>query len=401
LDPNDPVQAFIAAASDLLSPEQALIFPTYFQLLVAEEDPLALLPEFIAETFSGESADQMLALAETLTAEDFANSPYVAELKAEAAAAADPAAQLVSMRETNAEGMAQLLYSSIHCIDDILNESFEDAVNSYNSLAFPQLTNLDKSQVNADRCQNWLVDPAPIEVKDPVSSDVPALILQGAYDQPTPIYMGQTANSELENSTYVLIPQQRHGTWNNAGSCVGQIATAFLQDPEAELDLSCLEARRPQWALPDDGEFEVDIWEDLLVSFTNDTFACGAPGAVLLVDSPDGRFLEATGVSSVEEQAPMQVTDVFEIGSITKSFTVAVALQLQEEGVLSLDDPLSQWLPEMAAQVPNGEQITLRQLANHTTGIWDYGGPILEAGKSDTSLRQQTFTPEERLASRR
>jgi D-alanyl-D-alanine carboxypeptidase len=94
----------------------------------------------------------------------------------------------------------------------------------------------------------------------------------------------------------------------------------------------------------------------------------------------------------------MQAGDIFEIGSITKSFTIAVALQLQEEGVLSLDDPLSQWLPEMAAQVPNGDQLTLRQLANHSTGIWDYGDPILEAGATDPSLRQKSFTPEEIMA---
>mgnify|MGYP001818836972 CR=1 FL=1 len=146
------------------------------------------------------------------------------------------------------------------------------------------------------------------------------------------------------------------------------------------------------------GAIEADTWDDLLQNFSENLFFCNTPGAVLLVDSPQGRFLEATGVSSVEEETPMQVGDVFEIGSITKSFTVAVALQLQEEGVLSLDDPLSQWLPEMAAQVPNGEQITLRQLANHSAGIWDYGDPILEAGATDPSLRQQSFTPEEIMA---
>ena len=250
LDPNDPVQAFVAAALDLLSPEEALIFPVYMKFVVVEEDPLAALLEFIAEIYPGETADQLLEISGTLTPEDFANSPYVAQLQAEFAAASDPEAQLVSMREGNARGMAQLLYSSIHCIDDILNESFEDAVDSYNSLAFPQLTDLDKSQVFADRCQNWLVNPAPIEVKGPVTSDVPALILQGAYDKPTPIYMGQTANSELENSTYVLIPQQGHATWTNAESCVGQIASAYVEDPQAELDLSCLDARQPQWVLP-------------------------------------------------------------------------------------------------------------------------------------------------------
>ena len=146
------------------------------------------------------------------------------------------------------------------------------------------------------------------------------------------------------------------------------------------------------------GAIGAATWDDLLVNFTSNPLFCGAPGAVLLVDSPQGRFLEATGVSSIEEETPMQVSDAFEIGSVTKSFTAAVALQLQEEGVLSLDDPLSQWLPELAAQVPNGDQMTLRQLANHTTGIWDYGDPILEAGMTDTSLLQQGFTPEELIA---
>ena len=146
------------------------------------------------------------------------------------------------------------------------------------------------------------------------------------------------------------------------------------------------------------GAMEADTWDDLLQNFSENLLFCETPGAVLLVDSPQGRFLEATGVSSVEEETPMQAGDVFEIGSITKSFTVAVALQLQEEGILSLDDPLSQWLPEMAAQVPNGEQITLRQLANHSAGTWDYGDPLLAAGATDTSLRQQSFTPEEIMA---
>ena len=146
------------------------------------------------------------------------------------------------------------------------------------------------------------------------------------------------------------------------------------------------------------GAIGADTWDELLENFTENPLFCGAPGAVLLVDSPQGRFLKATGVSSVEEQAPMQVTDAFEIGSITKSFTVAVALQLQEEGVWSLDDPLARWLPEMAAQVPNGDQMTLRQLAGNSAGIWDYGDPLLEAGVSDAGLRRQAFTPEEIIA---
>jgi D-alanyl-D-alanine carboxypeptidase len=142
---------------------------------------------------------------------------------------------------------------------------------------------------------------------------------------------------------------------------------------------------------------EADTWDELLVNFTNNSF-CDAPGTVLLVDSPHGRFLQATGVSNVEEQTPMQVTDAFEIGSITKSFTVALALQLQEEGVWSLDDPLAKWLPEMAAQVPNGDQMIFRELAGNTSGSWDYADPLLAANEAEPSLLAQTFSPEEIIA---
>jgi D-alanyl-D-alanine carboxypeptidase len=67
---------------------------------------------------------------------------------------------------------------------------------------------------------------------------------------------------------------------------------------------------------------------------------------VLLVDTPEGRYLKAAGVSRLEEGTPMQVDDRLEIGSNTKSFTLFLVMQLQEEGVLSLDDKLGDWLPD-------------------------------------------------------
>ena len=52
------------------------------------------------------------------------------------------------------------------------------------------------------------------------------------------------------------------------------------------------------------GTVKADTWDNLLVNFTENILFCDIPGAVLLVDSPEGRFLEAMGVSSVEEQTP-------------------------------------------------------------------------------------------------
>jgi len=104
---------------------------------------------------------------------------------------------------------------------------------------------------------------------------------------------------------------------------------------------------------------------------------CDAPGGVLLVDSPAGRYLKAAGVSSLESGRRVKPGDRFEIGSNTKSFTVVLALQLQEAGLLKLDDSLGKWLPGIVARIPGGERITLRQLAGNTSGIRDYADPLM------------------------
>jgi D-alanyl-D-alanine carboxypeptidase len=48
-----------------------------------------------------------------------------------------------------------------------------------------------------------------------------------------------------------------------------------------------------------------------------------------------------------------------------------VIIQLAEDGVLTLDDPLALWLPEVADQLPYGDQITLRHLLTHTSGLFN------------------------------
>jgi D-alanyl-D-alanine carboxypeptidase len=52
-------------------------------------------------------------------------------------------------------------------------------------------------------------------------------------------------------------------------------------------------------------------------------------------------------------------------------FTATVIVQLAEDGVLTLDDPLALWLPEVADQLPYGDQITLRHLLTHTSGLFN------------------------------
>jgi D-alanyl-D-alanine carboxypeptidase len=65
----------------------------------------------------------------------------------------------------------------------------------------------------------------------------------------------------------------------------------------------------------------------------------------------------------------MAATDRFQVASITKTFVATVVLQLVAEGKLGLGDAVERWLPGL---VPNGRSITIRELLEHTSGLFDY-----------------------------
>ena len=90
--------------------------------------------------------------------------------------------------------------------------------------------------------------------------------------------------------------------------------------------------------------------------------AAGAPGAIALVDG----HATTAGVADVRTGRPLRAGDPVRIGSVTKSFTAVVALQLVGEGRLSLDDSLGERLPGV---LPYGDEITLRQLLDHRSGV--------------------------------
>lgn len=96
------------------------------------------------------------------------------------------------------------------------------------------------------------------------------------------------------------------------------------------------------------------------------------PGCVLGVGR-DGKVLYARGygMANLEYDAPLTAASIEEIGSVSKQFTAAAVLLLAQRGVLSLEDDIRKWLPE----VPDfGHKITIRMLANHTSGLRDQWG---------------------------
>lgn len=97
--------------------------------------------------------------------------------------------------------------------------------------------------------------------------------------------------------------------------------------------------------------------------------AAGAVGALAEVRDTDGTWRGVSGVAELGTTRPVPAAGRFRAGSITKTFVATVALQLVDEGRLRLDDTVEKWLPGV---VPDGDHITLRQLLNHTSGVYDY-----------------------------
>jgi D-alanyl-D-alanine carboxypeptidase len=109
----------------------------------------------------------------------------------------------------------------------------------------------------------------------------------------------------------------------------------------------------------DEAQALLDAWREQVSAF-------GALIGVRVPGQPD--LLLASGVDDRNPDSPMPTDGRFFIASITKTFTSALVLLLADDGVLSLDDPVEHWLPGV---VPRGDQITLRMLLSHTSGLAD------------------------------
>jgi CubicO group peptidase (beta-lactamase class C family) len=93
-----------------------------------------------------------------------------------------------------------------------------------------------------------------------------------------------------------------------------------------------------------------------------------APGVVTAVQTPEYTWIGALGVADRASKEPMTPDVHHRIGSVTKTFTATLLLQAADEGLLSLDDKIDRYVKG----VPNGDKITLGQMADMTSGIASY-----------------------------
>ncbi|HVO72566.1 MAG TPA: serine hydrolase [Ignavibacteriaceae bacterium] len=109
--------------------------------------------------------------------------------------------------------------------------------------------------------------------------------------------------------------------------------------------------------------------EKLVDIFFNSVIKENNPGAAILI-AKEGKIIyeKAYGYADVENKIPVNINTKFRIGSITKQFTAAAILKLQEKGLLNVNDPLSKYIPDF----PRGNEVKIYNLLTHTSGIHSY-----------------------------
>lgn len=117
-------------------------------------------------------------------------------------------------------------------------------------------------------------------------------------------------------------------------------------------------------------------------------YVAPAPGCAAAV-SLNGEvvFEKAFGLADMEHNVPNTTQTIFESGSVAKQFTAAALVLLQQDGKLSIDDPVRKYIPELPDY---GSPLTIRHLLNHTSGLRDWGTvlSLTGAGRGDRVISQ-------------
>ena len=117
------------------------------------------------------------------------------------------------------------------------------------------------------------------------------------------------------------------------------------------------------------------------------------PGALIGIWSPDGEYIRASGVADTATDSPVKTDFYSRIGSVTKTFTATALLLLVDRGEVDLESPIADYLDG----IPDGEAITVGQLATMRSGLAEYTETdgFQAAMRADPS---RSFTPRELLA---
>ena len=150
-------------------------------------------------------------------------------------------AEVMGKYDSDSEGM----YFSIQCAEEIPFNSA--AAVEARSADLPEALRspmVDDAIFNISTCEIWDVARTGEMENQPVASDIPTLILSGAYDPITPPQWGDAAAKYLANSWHYIFPDVGHGALFS-GACADSIALSFLAAPQHQPDDACMEALAP------------------------------------------------------------------------------------------------------------------------------------------------------------
>jgi len=116
-------------------------------------------------------------------------------------------------------------------------------------------------------------------------------------------------------------------------------------------------------------ELAAPAWQELTDIVKKGMIEQRQPGLIVGIWVPDrGTFVHAFGTADLATGEPMRQGDHMRIASVTKTFTATAILQLVDQGKLSLADPLAKFIDG----IPNGEKITIRNMLDMSSGIFDF-----------------------------
>ena len=100
--------------------------------------------------------------------------------------------------------------------------------------------------------------------------------------------------------------------------------------------------------------------------------AQGLPGISVLINGPEGEFIGAGGYADIENGVQFKPCHISKAASITKLIVGTLTMMLQEDGVLNIDDPISNYIDnDILSKIEHTEGKTIRDCMAHTTGIYD------------------------------
>ncbi len=172
---------------------------------------------------------------------------------------------------------------------------------------------------------------------------------------------------------------------------IGLIGLTWLRCTEPEVLPSTYYDQPSSFADSSAGHPKAAVYQSILEQHQQR----GLVGATLLVKDQDGLWVGASGYSDIASDVPMAPDHVFFIASISKLFTASATYRYIDQGLLSFNDKISQWLSdEVVDNVENADQATIAHLLSHRSGILDFYTTQLDLDRLNAD---QEWTKEEVL----